>query len=331
MRRLNRLEPGFTLVELLVVIAIIGILIALLLPAVQAARESARRTQCANNLKQIGLAMHGFHDVNNRLPPATVYDDDDYGWGTLILPYAEQQALYDLIDHESKNKFATPFSDTNSAAARSAGCRSRWQCRPGIEGSVVSMYVCPSSEIPRVYPGTPGVFPAGTGTPRAAGCGKNDYKASEEGIDQTQDGAIIMPSERLSSGPTNPVPPGGLGPSIVRFNDFLDGTNCTFLVGECTYNQNFGQAPRNAVGDLNPTDWAMWAGSNGSDEGVRAKCDPASPLNSRADDDCFHGTHPGGAQFVFGDGSVKLIRQTIAIQTYGRLARRKDGVPVTDF
>ncbi len=161
----KRFFHGFTLVELLVVIAIIGILIALLLPAVQAAREAARRTQCANNLKQIGLAIHGFHDSRQRLPPATTYDDDDYGWGTYILPFAEQQALYDLIDPESKNKLDSPFSDTNSTAARAAGCRSRWQCRPGIESTSLSMYVCPSSQIPRVYPGTPGVFPTGKALP----------------------------------------------------------------------------------------------------------------------------------------------------------------------
>lgn len=101
-------KRGFTLVELLVVIAIIGILIALLLPAVQAAREAARRSQCTNNLKQLGLALHNFHDVNNRLPASShdpifldpTYRDyrgerDKWSYLVLILPYIEQKALYD--------------------------------------------------------------------------------------------------------------------------------------------------------------------------------------------------------------------------------------------
>lgn len=100
---------GFTLVELLVVIAIVGILIALLLPAVQAAREAARRAQCSNNLKQIGIAMHGYHDVQRSFPPGTIWyapliqwaaARHRTNWGIALLPYLEQQALYDRYDNE---------------------------------------------------------------------------------------------------------------------------------------------------------------------------------------------------------------------------------------
>src|SRR5262245_2029090 len=90
-------RSAFTLVELLVVIAIIGILIALLLPAVQAARESARRTQCSNNLKQIGLAIQSYHDNTKYLPPSRIADHWAT-WAVLILPYMEQESLYEQWD-----------------------------------------------------------------------------------------------------------------------------------------------------------------------------------------------------------------------------------------
>src|SRR6188472_3349467 len=94
-------RSGFTLVELLVVIAIIGVLVSLLLPAVQAAREAARRMSCGNNLKQIGLAMHNFHDTNNKLPsnirPSAV-STVRVRWASYILPFMEQSPLYDRID-----------------------------------------------------------------------------------------------------------------------------------------------------------------------------------------------------------------------------------------
>src|SRR6478672_7200841 len=103
-------ERGFTLVELLVVIAIIGILVALLLPAIQAAREAARRSQCANNLKQIGLALHNYHSARNKFPPGVVYDTGTYsatmnaynGWTREILPYAEDSAIQKLYDPKLK-------------------------------------------------------------------------------------------------------------------------------------------------------------------------------------------------------------------------------------
>src|SRR5262245_9143676 len=94
---LCRWRKGFTLVELLVVIAIIGMLIALLLPAVQAARESGRRTSCQNNLRQMGVGIHNYHDTKRLLPPSR-RGPQHATWFVLILPYAEQNALYDQWD-----------------------------------------------------------------------------------------------------------------------------------------------------------------------------------------------------------------------------------------
>ena len=120
-----RRRPGFTLVELLVVIAIIGILVALLLPAVQSAREAARHTQCANNLKQIGLAMYGYHDTNGRLPGAanTCCVKGEI-WSTELLPYLEEQNLHSAIDPQSHMRKQSPWLYT----------------------TVVPVYICPTDE-----------------------------------------------------------------------------------------------------------------------------------------------------------------------------------------
>src|SRR5687767_15666539 len=102
----RRRRPGMTLIELLVVIAILALLIALLLPAVQAAREAARRTQCKNNLKQIGLALHNYHDTHLTLPPGYITrfpqdqaatEQSHWGWGAFTLPFLEQAPLYNLL------------------------------------------------------------------------------------------------------------------------------------------------------------------------------------------------------------------------------------------
>lgn len=123
---------GFTLVELLVVIAIIGILIALLLPAVQAAREAARRTQCSNNLKQMGLALHNYHDTNQAFPHGTTYQRgsvrNGINWKTSLLPFLEQTALFNQLDFET-GRFAPG-----------------WNGNPVLNGLVApETYLCPSS------------------------------------------------------------------------------------------------------------------------------------------------------------------------------------------
>src|SRR5689334_4426644 len=120
---------GFTLIELLVVIAIISVLIALLLPAVQAAREAARRAQCTNNLKQVGLALHGYHDVHGCLPSGYTFQTGftwgGFGWATMILPGVEQKALFDAANFD-----LALWTDANTTVAT----------------TVISFYLCPSDE-----------------------------------------------------------------------------------------------------------------------------------------------------------------------------------------
>lgn len=141
---------GFTLVELLVVIAVIGVLVSLLLPAVQAARESARRSQCSNNMKQIALAVHQYHDANKSLPLASIWMTKYYSAFTAILPYMEQKGLYKLYDVKR-----SAFDPHNA----------------GVVQQRVSMYLCPSMLLPRTVPlmtagetGAPGSYAVNAGS-----------------------------------------------------------------------------------------------------------------------------------------------------------------------
>jgi len=286
---------GFTLVELLVVIAIIGILIALLLPAVQAAREAARRMSCTNNLKQIGLGLHMYHDTYNRLPAGWVGYDPSTGqphwfgvpgwaWSARILPYMEQTAVYKNLIH-----LDLPITDPANDAAR-------------VEPIVT--YRCPTDTGDKTFDlagGGPSVasvsFPVKLATGNYIGVfGAVDFHLVCSTTACEGDGTFF-----LNRG--------------VRFADIVDGLSNTLIVGErCSK-----LAPSTWVGVVTGGDHAV----------ARVAGVAAYPPNSEQQPDHylhnFSSFHPAGTNFLAADGSVKLIAETIDLTTYQALATRAAG------
>src|SRR5579883_3042421 len=199
----RRSRPGFTLIELLVVIAIIAILVGLMMPAVQQAREAANRIQCANNLKQIGLAMHLYHDTYKRLPPSRIGGEGP-SWAWLVLPYLEQQNLYRL------SGTGLPFNKAVGALGKAAVpiyfCPSRRDASQGVQGlAFTQRNGCLQ------FQGSPGAL--------------GDYAAS---VGSTgTDSPLTIPN-----GPTI-LPNGAFQfPAGNRLADITDGTSNTILLGE---------------------------------------------------------------------------------------------------
>ena len=302
-------REGFTLVELLVVIAIIGLLVALLLPAVQSARESARRISCQNNLKQQGLALLGYHDQHKQFPyglygnpdPDGQFTDDGYGWACALLPHLEQTQLYDLIRPDWKpGVFTRAF-----------------QARVGIlpGGDVeLSVYRCPSSELPS-HVDEDITFSAGYAT--------SDYKActglGDEGIFwKPSDGVVYAEFERR-----------------VRIADVTDGLSQTIALGESAYYS------------IDTRDWPIWFGAPRTNDAILFKTSlpsiincgmsPKSPENFTSfrfgpvDDDCAFSWHNGGAYFSFADGSIQWLNEDIDWDLYTYLGTKNDGQVVGDW
>lgn len=324
----GRKKRGFTLIELLVVIAIIAILIALLLPAVQQAREAARRTQCKNNLKQIGLAMHNYHDVykmfprggqhGDRNPTGGPFNSDQWGWGAMILPQIDQGPLFAQL-----NVGATHFIDAVQVPATLDLLRTK------IPG-----YLCPSDADGELLNSERPVEVSGTdyevGTSNYVGSYGNKAQYNNE------DG-VFYPSK------------------CTRIRDITDGTSNTFLVGE------------RASGAVSGTDRggaALWAGTgfrNFSSSGPRA--DGAGVVGYAAGNintgfreqfgtnqpnHGFTSRHVGGAQFALCDGSVRFVSENINssitigpkpgggiewtnLGTYQHLSGRNDGAVIGEF
>ena len=338
MRRVRSREAGFTLIELLVVIAIIAILVSLLLPAVQQAREAARRTQCKNNLKQIGLALHNYHDVYNVFPLGAYtaidddmgFDDDGYGWATMLLPYIEQENLYAQLPITWGDGDAFPgnwgihqrYFDVNGTIL------------PG-RGQPLAAFRCPSSTLPDVTrafeipcqdrPGsacsevTTSVNPDDFATGHAT----SDYKASNGADDRGMFGKARVAVNVAAAG--------------TRVRDITDGTSNTIAVGEASYIRRAAQ-------------WGVWIGANNADEPVLFKTEAPSFINAgttvsdmahAVDDDCAFSFHTGGAQFLFADGSVHFVSENIDTGfddgnssingTYERLGVINDGEVVGEF
>ncbi len=277
---------GFTLIELLVVIAIIATLVSLLLPAVQAAREAARRTQCRNNLKQIGIAFHNYHDVMRLFPPGYVAGSADladtspgWGWGAMILPYIEQSGL------NGKLNYRISLTDPLNAAKVQTFL-------PGL--------VCPSDiftpEGFTISSDAAQTMPVVKVTPCSyVGCVGND---SAEVDDNTEpwNGVLYRNSK-------------------VRISDITDGTTYTIVVGErawCQVNGTWIGAPNTGLiqaGKFNrnapSTETAAFAilGHSHFINGIGQDND--------ANMDDFSSQHPAGAHCLFADGSVRYLQSTV--------------------
>ena len=304
----SRRARGFTLIELLVVIAIIAILIALLLPAVQQAREAARRTQCRNNLKQLGLALHNYHDVHNTLPPGWIAGPEPgsrisapheglngAGWGTMILPYVEQAPLYDQFD--SNLAITDPVNLAFSTQVLTA-----WQC--------------PSDPKPEKWDieeeGSPGTVLATLPTANYIG---NFGTEELDGCENPAGTAPVSPNGQCVGDGTL------FHNSAVRFRDIKDGTSSTFLLGERRTDVQLGW-------------YSTWPGMVAEGEEafqrILGSADhvPNHP-SSHLDD--FSSHHTGGAMFCMSDGSVKFITENIDHGLYQALATVRGDEVVGEF
>lgn len=299
---------GFTLVELLVVIAIIGILIALLLPAVQSAREAGRRAQCLNNMHQVGVSLHLFHDVNHVFPasgwtkagpgnPQGKY----VGWRALTLPYIEQENLQRLYDFS-----VNWWEGTNPTAA----------------GVHVLTYQCPS------VPQRAEVLSAIAKNPRPAmtfpvPIAPTDYEAIMGVQPSSIDPVVYDSQNRFSVMFRN---------SEVHFGAILDGTSTTIMVVEC--------GGRPLTYRLHTTQWGIpndqgigWADSEGPfslDGSVADGSSEIGPfaMNKRNDNEPYS-FHPTGGNFLFADAHVGFINEVVNIKTMAALCTRAAGETVS--
>ena len=347
---------GFTLIELLVVIAIIAILIALLLPAVQQAREAARRTQCKNNLKQIGIALHNYHDTHSCLPPMKTWDNEKdcpggtpwdnlggFSWRVMILPFVEQSVMYNQIN------FATVQSQ--------AACTGSGPVWAEITNKPIPGYLCPSDSTPAII-----------GTNAGSNYGAVVSASAQSKLNFGQASGSI-PFEKLaavfqmSSGPTGPVK--------VRLDDIKDGTSNTIAVAEvfrarrtairagggfgldgsgrcyrwmvegaCEVTGTLGRG--GALGDMS----GGFQGSGGNPGGnlqvgaTAAQTGDGGPNDNRADQASWNGEndeaahdgfrpasslHTGGVQVLLGDGSVKFSSNNVDSNVWNAAHSRAGG------
>ena len=299
----SRRQRGFTLIELLVVIAIIAILIALLLPAVQQAREAARRTSCRNNLKQLGIAAHSYHDLYGQFPNANANSELSGGsFFVSILPMIEQSAAYEIWD----------FSQSNSSAHNIE-----------VSGQRLPFYICPSAAEPRPVPScdsdsgrAPGHY--------AVNIGSKDYNQYWPYYGEPQptlDGAIVYTGSR--DGKT-------------KIKDFTDGTTNTLMVGETAYNlPDYTFSSGNCMGQSRYS-FTYWA--NPYPGSTACTTEYGFNPHDIADDGVydsnwyrtFRSDHVGGVFFLRADGSAKFVSENIDATTLDAMATRNGGEVFSD-
>lgn len=304
---------GFTLVELLVVIAIIGVLVALLLPAVQSAREAARRSQCQNNLKQLGLGLHMHHDTYKKFPvgfnePATGLPAGDYHeatWAYFILPFIEQQALYDLAVRTDR------FGSTPGPNLQK------------LFSAVIPTMLCPSDVEGELV----------GGSNRARG----NYVANN--------GIGPLGSERSAS----PVTRGANGVFIANralgMRDLIDGSSNTAVMSELLKVPGTPGTKFDYRGVLHYPEGPFYHHNRTPNTNIadeirnnfcididRAPCNGTySAFNTRAMILSARSLHPGGVHVLLGDGSVRFVSDTIHVDTWEALGIPDDGQVLGEF
>ena len=315
---LRRLR-GFTLIELLVVIAIIAVLVALLLPAVQQAREAARRSQCKNNLKQFGLAMHNYHETANAFPNTinpTPFANVGVGAMVFLLPGLDLAPLYETIDFNTRGgQWTNPVTSSGPAG------KFYYETQP-------PGFVCPSDTSSKYYPGTNGIvgnwavasYGLSGGAQRESGNGCGSYPGNVFGTGPDDHTDLAGRDLNRLSGIFSRV---GVTAAI---KDITDGTSNTILMGEirseCSDHARHGWANVNANWHFTtaPINFETCMGGGGCNSN-----------NNWATSQGFKSRHVGGTHILLCDGSTKFFSENIDYMTYQRLGDRRDGQVIEDY
>ena len=317
MKNRIRKRIGFTLIELLVVIAIIAILIALLLPAVQQAREAARRTQCKNNLKQIGLALHNYHDVHSRFPPGSFWNAVNagatYQQGSMlthILPYLEQSTIFNQIPFNNP-----PGGDINNTVMPNGSLM-----RVSVN---VPAYICPSDtagsnfnglSTVQNYAGSKGASNAGSPT-----------GGNPAGTPPCAD--AFLSYNKPGGGANGVAGPFYRNNQCDSMRDITDGLSNTIFVGEvrpeCSNHMRQGWLASNNGQGMASTLYPI--NLNTCNDAVSSGCNWS---NNWTNEFGYRSRHVGGAQFLFGDGAVRFLSENIDHESYNRLGGKADGLVV---
>ncbi|MFO0889518.1 MAG: DUF1559 domain-containing protein [Isosphaeraceae bacterium] len=332
-------RTGFTLIELLVVIAIIAVLISLLLPAVQAAREAARRSQCTNNLKQIGLAMHNYHGRAGSFPSGNMAADDGtwagtwYGWQIFILPELEQANLYNSLNVS----FPSAFPQNTTVLV-----------------SLVGTYICPTDPIGGALRVTPSLDGYGSPPSQAAPtCYLSNVGDARTGTAFDVNSADTMTPANWPGWPL-PITLGCKGTfrgmfgdcsngKAIRLAEVTDGTSNTLLVGEGSPNQNaylaWASATATFATSIIPINWQ----TNLKDDQVDTDGTVCNiTVYGMQAPHCYYNIayiagyksyHSGGVNFAMTDGTVRFIKQSVATSVLSGLSTRGAGeiVSASDY